>query len=227
MRFLVIYATTEGHTRKVAEHVADRLHALDQLATMYDATDDEPDVELVGVDGVFVAASLYEDRFQEGIATFVTNRREALNRIVSIFLPVSLSAASSDADDRASLYGTIDRFIVEKGWRPSHIHHVKGALKCSNNDFFRRWSRKLLVRDGSIATGLNLELTDWMALTDTVDTLVCDLDLSRQPSVDLVLPRGKGAKAIDLHKPHAIRAGQCDETLASKRGQSTAHRLHR
>lgn len=226
MRFVVVYATTEGHTRKVAEHVADRLHALGQRVTLHDATDAEPDVDLSGADAVFVAASLHEGQYQAGIVRFVTNRRDELDATVSVFLPVSLSAASSDADDRANLDLSVERFWAATGWRAKHLYHVMGALRCDKGDFFRRWSMKLIVKDTGATTGPVVELTDWIALTEAVDALVSDLDRTR-PALGLILAGGNGTKAVRLREPHAVGAVQRDKTRPCKRGQGAAHRLHR
>lgn len=225
MRFVVVYATTEGHTRKVAEHVADRLHALGQSVALHDATDELPDVNLSGIDAAFVAASLHEGRYQPGITTFVSRRQEDLARIAGVFLPVSLSAASSDADDRAALNQSVERFVMETGWRPRYLHHVMGALAVAKADFFRRWSMKLIMDSARPLKGSGIELTDWIALTELVDTLVSELDRTR-PSLGLVLTGGNGTKAIPLRQPHAIGAVKGDKSLPHKSGKRPAHRLH-
>jgi menaquinone-dependent protoporphyrinogen oxidase len=226
MRFLVVYATTEGHTRKVAEHVADRLHALGQRVALHDATDAEPDADFADVDAVVVAASLHEGRYQTGIVRFVTNRHGELSRTESVFLPVSLSAASSDADDRANLDLSVERFMTETAWRPNRLHHVMGALRCDKGDFFRRWSMKLIVKDAGAAAGPTVELTDWIALTETVDALVSDLDRTR-PEFGLFLAGGNGTKAVRLREPHTLGTVQRDKALPCKRRHGAAHRLHR
>lgn len=225
MRFVVVYATTEGHTRKVAEHVADRLDALGQRVTLHDATDEAPDVDLKGADAVFVAASLHEGRYQTGIEAFAARHRDELGRAVGVFLPVSLSAASTDADDRANLDLSVERFMIETGWRPKHLHHVMGALRCKG-DFFRRWSMKLIVKGTGVASGSGVELTDWIALTEIVDALVSELDQTR-PAFGLLLAGGNGTKAVRLREPHTLGPVQRDKPLPCKRGQGATHRLHR
>lgn len=225
MRFVVVYATTEGHTRKVAEHIGDRLDALGQRVTVHDATYEDPDLDLSGADAVFIAASLHEGRYQRGIIEFVTRRRKALESAASVFLPVSLSAASPDIDDRIALDLSIERFISETGWRPRQLHHVMGALSFAKGDFFRRWSMKLIVNGAHPTRGSNIELTDWIALTEVVDGVVSELDQTR-PAFGLFLTGSNGTKAVRLREPHTVGTVQRDKALPAKRGQRPAHRLH-
>lgn len=225
MRFVIVYATTEGHTRKVAEHVADRLHALGQCVALHDATDEMPDVELSSIDAAFIAASLHEGRYQPGITTFVSRRREDLLPINGVFLPVSLSAASSDADDRAALNQSVHQFVADTGWQPQYLHHVMGALAVTKADFFRRWSMKLIMDNARPLKGSGIELTDWIALTDVVDNLVSQLDQHR-PSLGLILSGREGTKAVQLHQPHSIGAIKRNKPVAHKGGKRPADRLH-
>jgi menaquinone-dependent protoporphyrinogen oxidase len=63
MKILIVYATTEGQTRKVARHVFDRLAGAGHAAGLIAATEAEG-LDPAGFDGVVVAGSVHGGRYQ-------------------------------------------------------------------------------------------------------------------------------------------------------------------
>ena len=100
------------------------------------------------------------------------------------FLPVSLSAASKDADDIKGLEECIRRFTTDTGWKPGEIHNVIGAFKYTQYDFFKRWGMKLIAYQKGVSTDAShdLELTDWLALTQIADAFVAIVERAKKQS---------------------------------------------
>lgn len=179
MNFLVLYATTEGQTRKIAQFVADRIRVHNHNADLLDATDPaSTGVKLRGYDGVLISASLHIGKFQTSIEEFVRSRNQTLNGMRTMFLPVSLSAASKDADDIKGLADCTGQFLAETGWKPGETHNVAGAFRYTQYDFFKRWGMKLIAYQKGVSTDTNrdLELTDWVALTRDTDDFVATVE---------------------------------------------------
>jgi menaquinone-dependent protoporphyrinogen oxidase len=179
MNLLVVYATTEGQTRKIAQFVADRIKVHGHGADLVDATDPaSADVRLRGYDGVIVAGSVHVGKFQTAIEDFVRVRHQMLNGMRSVFLPVSLSAASKDADDLKGLAECTRKFLAETGWKPGETHNVAGAFRYTQYDFFKRWGMKMIAYQKGVSTDTSrdLELTDWVALTRAVDGFVATVE---------------------------------------------------
>ena len=81
MNFLIVYATTEGQTRKIADFVSDRIRVHKHDVVLVDATDHAVgDLKLRDYDGVILAASLHVGRFQSAIEDFaLKGRRDTPN----------------------------------------------------------------------------------------------------------------------------------------------------
>ena len=176
MNILIVYGTTEGQTRKISEFVADRIreHARHNV-TLLDATsNDARDMKLRGYDAVIVAASLHAGLYQAAIEDFVRSRHETLNGIRTMFLSVSLSAASRDPDDLKGLEGCLQRFLTATTWRPGEVHHVIGAFRYTQYDFFKRWGMKLIAYQKGVSTdsSRDLEMTDWAEVASIADAFV-------------------------------------------------------
>jgi menaquinone-dependent protoporphyrinogen oxidase len=97
------------------------------------------------------------------------------------FLSVSLSAASKDPDDLKGLEGCVSRFLAATRWRPGKVHHVIGAFKYTQYDFFKRWGMKLIAYQKGVSTDASrdLEMTDWVELASVTDAFVATVAKAR------------------------------------------------
>lgn len=165
MKLLVLYATTEGQTRKIARHAADRLLSLGHSVELLSVSDAD-DIPMDGLDGAVLAGSLHAGHYQEALVDFVRERRAELDRIATLFLSVSLSAAGAHPDDLKGLDECLDRFQAATGWTPGRVEQVAGALKYSRYDFFRYWAMRWIASqmDEEARSGEDREYTDWVAL---------------------------------------------------------------
>ena len=162
-RLLIVYGTTEGQTRKIAEHVAGGVAGW--TVTLHDATALPADLDPAAYDAVIVAASLHVGRHQTAVEHFVRRHRTALAASRTAFLSVSLSAAG-DEHDRQDAHDCAERFLSETGWRPDALHLVAGAFRFTEYDFFKRWIMRRIAREKGTPTDTSRdwELTDWTDL---------------------------------------------------------------
>lgn len=173
MKLLIAYASTEGQTRKIARHVADRLadagHGVELLALS-----DADDIDLHRFDRVILAASVHAGDYQPEIGNFVSERSAILNGRPSLFLSVSLSASGHEAEDWRGLEHILEDFLDTTGWEPGHVEHVAGAYRPGEYDIFRRFVMKriLATRDPEADPDIDHEYTDWPALDAAVDAWI-------------------------------------------------------
>ena len=180
MKFLLIYGTTEGQTRKVSSFVAEHLAQQGQESQVTDAIDAAA-ADPREFDAVIIAASLHAGRYQSAIVHFVKDHLAAIGARPNAFISVSLAAASDDEDDLRGLERCVAEFAHQTGWTPDRTHHVAGAFRYSSYDFLKRWAMKYIAyRKGAPTdTSRDYELTDWTDLARFVDTLVRELQSAR------------------------------------------------
>jgi menaquinone-dependent protoporphyrinogen oxidase len=163
MRALIVYGTTEGHTASITQKIEAQLAAagIDTLRVAVDEYDFTPDPS--GYSLVVVAASLHAGHYQKGIIGFVKQNLAVLAAFPSVFLSVSLSAASSDRKDLDGLADANKAFFVETGWMPKETHLIAGAFKFSQYDFLKGWAMKYIAWQKGITTTPDQDcvLTDW------------------------------------------------------------------
>jgi menaquinone-dependent protoporphyrinogen oxidase len=200
MKFLIVYGTTEGQTRKIAAFAGDRIKSSGHTVTVLDATsDDVRGLKLREFDGIIVAASLHVGMYQAAVEDFVRARHDTLNGIWTAFYSVSLGAASKDPADLTGVNKCVERFMTATSWRPGAIHHIVGAFRYTQYDFFKRWAMKAIAYEKGVSTDASqdLEMTDWMQVASLTDAFVAAVAKLRGASADV----NAGAKVPEDVRP--------------------------
>lgn len=171
MRLLIVYGTTEGHTRKIAFRLSEWAQAAGHDVTLVESTETLWPLDWRAFDAVVLAASLHGGRYQTTIVRFARAHAVHLNTMHTAFVSVSLSAASRNDDDVRGLEQCIEEFCRRTGWVPSIVHHASGAFRYTQYGFFKRWGMKYMAwrKGGPTDTSKDWELTDWDALAEFVD----------------------------------------------------------
>ncbi len=169
MKVLIVYATTEGQTRKIAQHIAARSRDLSHEVTICDSGAVTRRLDIKEFDAVFIAGSVHQERHQDSIIDFVIAHKEKLQGKTSAFISVSLSAVLESGHDEAQ--GYVNRFMTTTNWKPDHILLLGGALRFGEYDYFKQQIVKHIVmkRGDEELSNQDYEFTDWEALDHFVD----------------------------------------------------------
>lgn len=173
-KFLVLYATVEGQTRKIANFVADHLKKRRNAVTVVDAADAPLDLDPTQFDAVFVASPVHMDRHHGAVVHFVKKHVAALQSRPSAFISVSIHAISDEPEDREEMRQYVDNFCRDAAWIPHAVHYVAGALRFAEYDFFKRLAARRVAKQQGFSTRVkdDYEFTDWTALARFVDEFV-------------------------------------------------------
>jgi menaquinone-dependent protoporphyrinogen oxidase len=196
VKILVLYGTTEGHTRKVAQFVAERLATHGFATTLVEAVGEGPDLPLRSFAAVLVAASLHQGQYQPAVVRWLSRSQDALKTLPSAFMSVSLSAAGHDPEDEHGLQACISALEAQTGWHPPQVHHVAGAFKFTQYDFLKRWALKYVAyrRGQPTDTNRDYELTDWADLQTFVDQFSAILAAGSKGSGLRAAPQNSGSR---------------------------------
>lgn len=173
-KILVLYATVEGQTRKIARFIADHLQKRRNAVTVADAADLPFDLEPAAFDAVIVASPVHMNRHHGAVVHFAKKRAAALQSRPSAFISVSIHAISDDPDEREEMRRYVDDFCKDAAWLPHAVHYAAGALRFTEYDFFKRLAARRVSKEQGFATGLkdDYEFTDWTALARFIDEFV-------------------------------------------------------
>jgi len=163
---LIVYATKEGQTAKIARHIAQTLGAAGHKAELLDA--DHPTRQLVVEQFQFaiIGGPIHAGGYPRSIARFVRKNRAFLERVGSAFFSVGLAIESHNSDGRAQTLPLVEKFLRETGWQPGRIELIAGALLYSKyNPLMRLMMRHIAAKEGGDTdTSRDYEYTDFAAV---------------------------------------------------------------
>jgi menaquinone-dependent protoporphyrinogen oxidase len=171
----VFFATSEGHTRRIAEHVANVLQEHGWTSRAIDMASPEAEaIDWSRVRGAFVGASIHMQKHQRQARHFVGRHAADLNRIPSAFFSVSLSAASANLDEVKAAQAIADAFPPAHGWHPTVVASLAGRLAYTKYGFLTRFLMKKIARNEGAPTDTSrdYELTDWEKVDGLAQKLV-------------------------------------------------------
>ncbi len=161
---LVVYATTQGQTAKVARFVTDELRLAGAEVDCLEAGAADPRPE--EYDAVIVAASIHVSAFQRPVEQWVRRHAAVLRQRPTLFLAVCLAVLQQDPKAQAELREIVARFERKTGWTPAELQFIPGALRYSAYGWLTRLVMKRIAAraGGGTDTSRDYEYTDWADL---------------------------------------------------------------
>lgn len=161
-RILILYATIEGQTGRIAERIARSLRDGGHAVETRPAEAGESLLDPENFDGVIVGASIHYGHHPAYLHTLVHDHRAALEARPSAFFSVSLSAGGRNPKPAAARR-YIEKFLRRTGWRPEQAVSFAGALQFSKYGAFKRLLMIVFVGLGGGDTDISrdYEYTDW------------------------------------------------------------------
>ena len=184
---LVLYATREGQSRKVAAHVSHMLSESSSVTSeLLDAAELPGSFDLARYVAVVLVASVHMGKHEGEMLRFVRKNRATLAHMPTALLSLSLSHAGAQdplrtpAQREKGLHDTammIERFFVDTGFRTPRVLPVAGALVYTKYGPFVRFLMKRIARaeGASTDTTRDHEFTDFAAVERFVRGFVAEL----------------------------------------------------
>ena len=191
---IVLYATRDGHTRRIANAITAALRNHGLEADIIELGLQRSPERLERYGAVILASPVNTGRYARAVIAFVKAHRSELERMSTAFVSVSLSQAgversAATPEEHARFAADVrrvnERFFAQTGWQPTHVENVAGALLYTRYNFLIRFVMKWIARasGGSTDTSRDHDYTDWVALERFVAVLAVELgaDVRRRP----------------------------------------------
>jgi menaquinone-dependent protoporphyrinogen oxidase len=175
-RVVILYATTEGQTARIAERIAQRLRDKGHTVETHRADAIPSGVEPAAYDGIIVGASIHYGHHPAYLRALVRRQRAALTSRPSAFFSVSLSASGSGArTETAQRY--LETFLRQVDWHPPQTATFAGALQYSKYGSFKTLLMRLIARmvGNDTDTTRDYDYTDWDAVARFADAFAQQL----------------------------------------------------
>ncbi|MFY1027780.1 menaquinone-dependent protoporphyrinogen IX dehydrogenase [Actinobacillus seminis] len=156
MKTLILYATHDGQTKKIAEFIASLLEGEVTLTCLADS------VSLIEFDRIIIGASVRYGHFDRALYEFVQKNTALLHQKSSVFFGVNLTARKAGKDSaETNVY--VRKFLQRIDWKPTFVAVFAGALFYPRYTWFDRVMIQFIMRitGGETDTSKEIEYTDW------------------------------------------------------------------
>lgn len=156
---LVLYATHEGQTRKIIEHM---VNLADEWHVEWVQLGEEPSRPLSEYRKILVGASIRYGHFPKALDRLVKEYGQELNQLDAAFVGVCLTARKPEkSEPDTNLY--MRKWLARSAWRPRHCAVFAGALLYSRYTWWQSMIIQFIMwmTGGSTDKSQDLEFTDW------------------------------------------------------------------
>jgi menaquinone-dependent protoporphyrinogen oxidase len=189
---LIVYATGEGQTEKIARRIATTLEGAGHATELFDTGSARTPPELGRFRVVVVGGPIHAGGYPRSLVRFARQQRRLLESVRAVFFSVGLAVQSRTSDGRAQTLQVVEAFVKRTGWRPERVELFAGALPYTKYDFVTRFFMRHIVakEGGDVDTSRDYEYTDWRAVERFARGLVEAGTADRAPGA---APRSAGA----------------------------------
>jgi len=183
-RVLVLYASTHGHTHKIAQRIGAQLDRDGIHANVRSVHEYGEYADLGKYDGVIVGASVHGGHHQSEVVTWLGHHHTRLSAMPSAFFSVSLTAADDSDEARATVRELIDDVLDATGWTPRETVAFAGALQFEEYNLPTRVLMRLIAHkhDPHVDVHQDTDYTDWAAVDRFAEAFAASLRATEVPS---------------------------------------------
>lgn len=161
MKTLILYFTTDGQTKKIAEKLAETItHEVELISLKEQAVDFAQ--KIANADQIVIGASIRYGHFNPLVYQFIEQHYATLNQKKTAFYGVNLTARKENRKTpETNTY--VRKFLAKIKWQPTYVEVIAGALLYPRYTFFDRIMIQLIMKltKGETDATQEYEYTDW------------------------------------------------------------------
>lgn len=160
-KILILYSTTDGHTKKICLRLKQIAEALNDQVTLVSVADgNTPDLN--AFDKVVIGASIRYGKHSKLIYAFVKEQQQVLGSKPNAFFSVNVVARKPEKNTpETNPY--LQKFLRQISWKPRKLAVFAGKIDYRKYGFLDRFMIRLIMRmtKGPTDPDTNIEFTNW------------------------------------------------------------------
>tara|TARA_Y100001970_G_C13802612_1_gene635857 strand:+ start:36 stop:563 length:528 start_codon:yes stop_codon:yes gene_type:complete len=168
--FLIIYSSTDGHTKTICERITNFLN--DENLVELVSLEDTRKINLSNFEKIIIGASIRYGKHSKKLYKFINSNKKILNQKQSAFFSVNVVARKQEKNT-AETNPYINKFLKISKWKPNKIKVFAGKVDYPNYNFFDKYIIKFImfITKGPTDTSQSYEFTDWSKVDDFSEEL--------------------------------------------------------
>ena len=163
--FLIIYSSTDGHTKTICEQIINFLNYGNSVKLV--SLDEATKFNLIEFNKIIIGASIRYGKHSKELYKFIKLNKKILEEKKSTFFSVNVVARKPEKNTpETNPY--IKKFLKISKWKPGKIGVFAGKVDYPNYSFFDKYIIKLImfITGGPTDTSQSYEFTDWSKVDD-------------------------------------------------------------
>ena len=163
--FLIIYSTTDGHTKIICERIKNFLKDGNLVKLL--SLEDAKEVNLSNFKKIIIGASIRYGKHPKELYKFINLNKNILDQKKSAFFSVNVVARKPEKNT-AETNPYINKFLKISKWKPNKISVFAGKVDYPKYNYFDKYIIKFImfITKGPTDTSRSYEFTDWSKVDD-------------------------------------------------------------
>ena len=161
---LIIYSTTDGHTKKICEHIVDQTRG--SLETTLMTISGISREELIKYDNIIVGASIRYGKHKKEVHKFIKKNLNIINSKNNYFFSVN-AVARKDNKNTPETNPYVVKFLKQTAWNPTYTGVFGGKVDYPKYKFYDKHIIRFIMwlTKGPTDITKSYEFTDWNSVT--------------------------------------------------------------
>ena len=163
--FLLIYSSTDGHTKKICERIKNFLNDGNLVELV--SIENVKKIDLFRFEKIIIGASIRYGKHSTELYKFIKLNKDILDQKDCAFFSVNVVARKSEKNT-AETNPYINKFLKISNWKPNKLRVFAGRVDYPNYNFFDKYIIKFImfITNGPTDTSQSFEFTDWSKVDD-------------------------------------------------------------
>ena len=172
---LIIYSSTDGHTKKISNHIRSILVKKRDVKII--SIDDISQVDITSYNNFIIGASVRYGRHSKKIINFIKNNSEFFDEQYTSFFSVNATARKPEKNS-PDKNPYIIKFLKSTSWKPSRSEVFAGKIDYPNYRFYDKLVIRFIMFLTKGPTNINIthEFTDWEQVNDYAMNIIKDIE---------------------------------------------------
>ena len=168
--FLVIYSSTDGHTKTICERIKNFLND-ENLVELYSLKDVKK-INLNNFEKIIIGASIRYGKHSKELYNFIRSNKNILEQKKCAFFSVNVVARKPEKNT-AETNPYINKFLKISKWKPNKIKVFAGKVDYPSYNLIDKYIIKFImfITKGPTDTSKSYEFTDWSKVDDFSEEL--------------------------------------------------------
>ena len=173
MKILIIYSSTDGHTKKICEVIKENL--IDKRELHLTSIENVSETNVQFYDYIIIGASIRYGKHNRKVFDFIEKNLNIIEKKKNAFFSVNVVARKNEKNTpETNPY--IKKFLSKTRWKPKKLGVFAGKVDYPNYSFLNKQIIRFImfITKGPIDTSKSFEFTNW----DNVKKFAQEIDKS-------------------------------------------------